>query len=88
MTRTIKMLDTGEVVEVGALAGDALIQLGRAVAYVAPVVPVQVAVAEVAPIITRKRSKSKPALKTLGDQTETIKSPEGAPIITRHKSRS
>ncbi len=87
MTRTIKMLDTGKVVEVGVLAGDALIQLGRAVAYVAPVVPVQVA-AEVAPIITRKRSKSKPALKTLGDQAETINPPEGAPIITRHKSRS
>ena len=87
MTRTIKMLDTGKVVEVGHLEADALVQLGRAVAYVAPVVPVQVA-AEVAPIITRKRSKSKPALKTLGDQTETIKSPDGAPIITRHKSRS
>ena len=87
MTRTIKMLDTGKVVEVGHLEADALVQLGRAVAYVAPVVPVQVA-AEAAPIITRKRSKSKPALKTLGDQAETIKSPEGAPIITRHKSRS
>ena len=87
MTRTIKMLDTGKVVEVGHLEADALAQLGRAVAYVAPVVPVQVA-EEVAPIITRKRSKSKPALKTLGDQAETVKSPEGAPIITRHKSRS
>ena len=87
MTRTIKMLDTGKVVEVGHLEADALVQLGRAVAYVAHVVPVQVAV-EVAPIITRKRSKSKPALKTLGDQAENIKSPEGAPIITRHKSRS
>ena len=86
MTRTIKMLDTGKVVEVGCLAGDALIQLGRAVAYVAPVVPEPVS--DVAPIITRKRSKSKPALKTLGDQAEAIKSPEGAPIITRHKSRS
>lgn len=61
MTRTIKMLDTGEVVEVGALAGDALVQLGRAVAYVAPVVPELVSV-EAAPIVTRKRSKSKPAL--------------------------
>lgn len=87
MTRTIKMLDTGKVVEVGVLAGDALIQLGRAVAYVAPAAPVQVAV-EAAPIITRKRSKSKPALKTLGDQAEAIKSPEGAPVITRHRSRS
>ena len=86
MTRTIKMLDTGKVVEVGVLAGDALVQLGRAVAYVAPAVPVQAA-AEVAPIITRKRSKSKPALKTLGDQAEAIKPPEGAPIITRHKSK-
>ncbi len=87
MTRTIKMLDTGKVVEVGSLAGDALIQLGRAVLYVAPAVPVQVA-AEVAPIITRKRSKSKPVLKTLGDQAETVKPVDGAPIITRHKSRS
>lgn len=87
MTRTIKMLDTGDVVEVGHLEADALVQLGRAVLYVAPAVPVQVAV-EVAPIITRKRSKSKPALKTLGDQAETIKPPAGAPTITRHKSRS
>ena len=87
MTRTIKMLDTGKVVEVGHLEADALVQLGRAVAYVAPVVPEPVA-AEAAPIITRKRSKSKPVLKTLGDQAENIKSPEGAPIITRHKSRS
>lgn len=86
MTRTIKMLDTGKVVEVGALAGDALIQLGRAVAYVAPVVPEPVA--EVAPIITRKRSRSKPTLKTLGDQAETIEPPAGAPTITRHKRRS
>ena len=87
MTRTIKMLDTGKVVEVGALAGDALVQLGRAVLYVAPVVPGPVS-EEAAPIITRKRSKSKPALKTLGDQAESNKSPEGAPIITRHKRRS
>lgn len=87
MTRTIKMLDTGKVVEVGHLEADALVQLGRAVLYVAPAVPEPVA-AEAAPIITRKRSKSKPALKTLGDQAETIKSPEGAPVITRHRSRS
>ena len=87
MTRTIKMLDTGKVVEVGHLEADALVQLGRAVLYVAPVVPEPVA-AEVAPIITRKRSKSKPVLKTLGDQAEAIKPVDGAPVITRHKSRS
>lgn len=69
MTRTIKMLDTGEVVEVGALAGDALVQLGRAVAYAAPVVPEPVAV-EAAPIITRKRSKSKPVQKTAKSAAE------------------
>lgn len=79
MTRTIKMLDTGEVVEVGVLAGDALVQLGRAVAYVARVAPEPVAAA---PIITRKRSKPKAAKQVAETAAKPAAEPEAGGVVS------
>jgi hypothetical protein len=76
MTRTIKMLGTGEVVEASRLDADALVQLGRAIRVSG--------VVEQPPKPAPKPIQE--PLKTLGEQAPKDSQPaDDKPRITRHK---